>query len=134
MAAQKTSARAAVGPCDRGRCRRAERMFLSGEPRRLELKVLARMQAEIDLFTLSPEERGFGGLIHLDLAVEGIHCAGCMAKIERNCRLFRMSPRPACNLTDSRLALEWKAGALDPALFVNRLAGTRLQGLSVPAG
>ena len=24
------------------------------------------------------------GLLHLDLAVEGINCAGCMAKIERN--------------------------------------------------
>lgn len=78
------------------------------------------MQAEIDL---SHYLKSAGsGLIHLDLAVEGIHCAGCMAKIERNLSTIPDVTSARVNLTDSRLALEWKAGALDPALFVNRLA------------
>ncbi|WFU54446.1 heavy metal translocating P-type ATPase [Bradyrhizobium pachyrhizi] len=78
------------------------------------------MQAEIDF---SHYLRNTGaGLVHLDLAVEGINCAGCMAKIERNLSTIPDVTSARVNLTDSRLALEWKAGALDPALFVNRLA------------
>lgn len=78
------------------------------------------MQAEIDF---SHYLRNAGaGLVHLDLAVEGINCAGCMAKIERNLSTIPDVTSARVNLTDSRLALEWKAGALDPALFVNRLA------------
>src|SRR5271165_2288513 len=50
------------------------------------------------------------GLQHIDLAVEGVTCAGCMSKIERG------------NLTDRRVALEWKQGALDPVSFIDRLA------------
>jgi Cu2+-exporting ATPase len=62
------------------------------------------------------------GLLHLDLAVEGINCAGCMAKIERNLSKIPDVTSARVNLTDRRLALEWKAGAVDPALFVDRLA------------
>lgn len=61
-------------------------------------------------------------LLHLDLAIEGINCAGCMAKIERNMSKIPDVTSARVNLTDRRLALEWKAGALDPALFVDRLA------------
>src|ERR1700761_9550061 len=62
------------------------------------------------------------GLLHLDLAVDGISCAGCMAKIERNLSKIPDVTLARVNLTDRRLALEWKAGSLDPALFVDRLA------------
>ncbi|MEZ0059457.1 Cu2+-exporting ATPase [Bradyrhizobium elkanii] len=78
------------------------------------------MQADID-FSHYLKSAGTG-LIHLDLAVEGINCAGCMAKIERNLSAIPDVTSARVNLTDSRLALEWKAGALDPALFVSRLA------------
>ncbi|MGY4572524.1 heavy metal translocating P-type ATPase [Bradyrhizobium pachyrhizi] len=78
------------------------------------------MQADID-FSHYLKSTG-AGLIHLDLAVEGINCAGCMAKIERNLSTIPDVTSARVNLTDSRLALEWKAGALDPALFVSRLA------------
>ncbi|WP_375787867.1 heavy metal translocating P-type ATPase [Bradyrhizobium sp. Pha-3] len=78
------------------------------------------MQADID-FSHYLKSAGTG-LIHLDLAVEGINCAGCMAKIERNLSTIPDVTSARVNLTDSRLALEWKAGALDPALFVSRLA------------
>src|SRR5437763_11346756 len=62
------------------------------------------------------------GLLHLDLAVEGINCAGCMAKIERNLSKIPDVTSARVNLTDHRLALEWKAGSIDPATFVDRLA------------
>ncbi|MGY3529997.1 heavy metal translocating P-type ATPase [Bradyrhizobium sp. USDA 4452] len=78
------------------------------------------MQADID-FSHYLKSAGTG-LVHLDLAVEGINCAGCMAKIERNLSAIPDVTSARVNLTDSRLALEWKAGALEPALFVSRLA------------
>jgi P-type Cu2+ transporter len=61
------------------------------------------------------------GLLHLDLAVEGINCAGCMAKIERNLSKIPDVTLARVNLTDRRLAVEWKEGAVDPAIFVDRL-------------
>jgi P-type Cu2+ transporter len=62
------------------------------------------------------------GLVHLDLAVDGINCAGCMAKIERNLSKIPDVTSARVNLTDRRLALEWKVGAIDPSVFVDRLA------------
>jgi Cu2+-exporting ATPase len=62
------------------------------------------------------------GLVHLDLAVDGINCAGCMAKIERSLSKMPDVTSARVNLTDRRLALEWKAGTIDPGLFVDRLA------------
>ena len=61
-------------------------------------------------------------LLHLDLAIEGISCAGCMAKIERSLSKIPEVTSARVNLTDRRLALEWKAGFVDPSLFVDRLA------------
>ncbi|MFB6418657.1 heavy metal translocating P-type ATPase [Bradyrhizobium tunisiense] len=63
-----------------------------------------------------------GSNLRLDLAVDGIRCAACMAKIERNLSQIPDVTLARVNLTDRRLALEWKAGAVDPALFVVRLA------------
>lgn len=62
------------------------------------------------------------GLAHIDLAVEGVSCAGCMSKIERGLSALPDVTLARVNLTDRRVALEWKAGALDPARFVDRLA------------
>jgi Cu2+-exporting ATPase len=62
------------------------------------------------------------GIAHLDLAVEGVNCAGCMAKIERGLSAIPDVTRARVNLTDRRLALEWKKGAIDPAQFIDRLA------------
>ncbi|WP_342723609.1 heavy metal translocating P-type ATPase [Bradyrhizobium sp. B097] len=78
------------------------------------------MQADID-FSHYLKRTG-AGLLQLDLAVEGINCASCMGKIERNLSSIPDVTSARVNLTDHRLALEWKAGALDPALFVKRLA------------
>src|SRR3569833_2252314 len=61
------------------------------------------------------------GVQHIDLAVEGVHCAGCMAKIERGLSANPDVTLARVYLTDRRVALEWKAGTLDPARFIDRL-------------
>src|SRR6266581_2265715 len=61
------------------------------------------------------------GLSHIDLAVEGVSCAGCMAKIERGLSAIPEVTLARVNLTDRRVALEWKQGTLDPARFIDRL-------------
>ncbi len=62
------------------------------------------------------------GLFHIDLAVEGVSCAGCMSKIERGLSAIPDVTLARVNLTDRRVALEWRQGALDPARFIDRLA------------
>src|SRR5689334_15004986 len=62
------------------------------------------------------------GLKHIDLAVEGVSCAGCMAKIERGLSALPDVTLARVNLTNRRVALEWKQGTLDPARFIDRLA------------
>jgi len=63
-----------------------------------------------------------GGIARMDLAVEGIHCAACMAKIEADLARVPNLTRARVNLTNRRLALEWKDGSLDPARVIDRLA------------
>src|SRR6202795_1097841 len=62
------------------------------------------------------------GLLQFDLAVEGVSCAGCMSKIERGLSALPNVTLARVNLTDRRVALEWKQGALDPTRFIDRLA------------
>jgi len=62
------------------------------------------------------------GVSHIDLAVEGVSCAGCMSKIERGLSALPDVTLARVNLTDRRVALEWKQGTLDPARFIDRLA------------
>ena len=62
------------------------------------------------------------GRSHIDLAVEGVNCAGCMAKIERGLSAFSDVTLARVNLTDCRVAVEWKEGTLDPIRFIDRLA------------
>src|SRR4051812_26739703 len=62
------------------------------------------------------------GLSHIDLAVEGVSCAGCMSKIERGLSTIPDVTLARVNLTDRRVALEWKQGTLDPSRFIDRLA------------
>lgn len=62
------------------------------------------------------------GVAHLDLAVEGVTCAGCMARIERGIGDIPDVTLARLNLTDRRLAVEWRKGAFDPAEVIDRLA------------
>ncbi|MFL6814178.1 MAG: heavy metal translocating P-type ATPase, partial [Bradyrhizobium sp.] len=77
------------------------------------------MQATRD-FSHYVKDAGLG-LSHIDLAVEGVSCAGCMSKIERGLSAMPHVTLARVNLTDRRVALEWK-GALDPGRFIDRLA------------
>ena len=61
------------------------------------------------------------GLSHIDLAVEGVSCAGCMSKIERGLSSIPDVTLARVNLTDRRVALEWRQGTVDPARFIDRL-------------
>ncbi len=78
------------------------------------------MQATRD-FSLYVKNLG-SGLSRIDLAVEGVSCAGCMSKIERGLAAIPEVTLARVNLTDRRVALEWKEGALDPTHFIDRLA------------
>src|SRR3569833_3308745 len=62
------------------------------------------------------------GVSHIDLAVEGVSCAGCMSKIVRGLSVLLDVILARVNLSDRRVALEWKQGTLDPARFIDRLA------------
>src|SRR4029450_5850036 len=78
------------------------------------------MQATRD-YSHSVKDAG-SGLAHIDLAVEGVNCAGCMSKIERGLSAIPDVTLARVNLTDRRGGLEWKEGAIDPARFIDRLA------------
>ncbi len=68
---------------------------------------------------------------HIDLAVEGRQLR--RMHVQDSSAGFSAIPDVTLarvNLTDRRVALEWKQGALDPARFIDRLAGSRIQGLS----
>jgi P-type Cu2+ transporter len=62
-----------------------------------------------------------GGLSHIDLAVEGITCAACMMAIEGGLAAVPNVTRARVNLTNRRVAVEWRDGALDPARVIDRL-------------
>ncbi len=62
-----------------------------------------------------------GDAERLDFAIEGIHCAGCMARIERG---FRGDPgilSARVNLTDKRLVVIWERGRADPDAVMAKL-------------
>jgi P-type Cu2+ transporter len=64
---------------------------------------------------------GDGGAARIDLAVDGITCAGCMAAIERGVSALPQVKSARVNLTNRRLAVEW-SGSLDPARIIERLS------------
>ena len=63
-----------------------------------------------------------GGVARIDLAVEGMACAGCMSKIERGLSALPSITRARANLTSRRVAVEWSEGAIDPVRVVERLS------------
>src|SRR4051795_8218017 len=106
-----------VGSGDRGRGAGNARVHVS-QPRDPELKDFAmHVSRDFSHYVRTAGE----GVQHIDLAVEGVHCAGCMAKIERGLSAIPDVTLARVNLTDRRVALEWKAGTLDPARFIDRL-------------
>ncbi len=67
-------------------------------------------------------ERLDGGIARMDLAVDGITCAACMARIESDLARVPNVTRARVNLTNRRLALEWREGMLEPNQVIERLA------------
>ncbi len=61
------------------------------------------------------------GIVHMDLAVEGVRCAGCMAKIEKGLAGLPGITRARLNFTSKRLAVEWSDGAIAPDTVVGTL-------------
>lgn len=67
-------------------------------------------------------KHGAAGTATMDLALEGVSCMGCVAKIERGLVTLPDIVKARVNLTERRLAVEWKDGKLDPARIVDRVA------------
>ncbi len=61
------------------------------------------------------------GLCQLDLAVDGITCAGCMAKIERELKAVPGVESARVNLTSHRLAITWQDSKVIPEVFLRAL-------------
>ena len=62
-----------------------------------------------------------GGLSHLDLAVEGVGCAGCIRKIESGLKRIPGVVDARVNFTNRRLAVDWRNGTLDAADVISAL-------------
>ncbi len=62
--------------------------------------------------TLDPNlfVRGDNETAHIDLVVEGMHCAGCMQKIERGLGELPGVTNARCNLSTKRVAVSWQRG------------------------
>ena len=61
------------------------------------------------------------GLAAMDLAVDGIHCAGCMAKIEKGLKAEPGIISARVNLASKRVTVSWRDGAENPGRAIDRL-------------
>src|SRR6476619_2763380 len=87
------------------------------EPHLLALS--STMQEPLDL---SMFVRRDAGLSRLDLAVEGIGCAGCIRKIEGGLKRIPGIVDARLNFTNHRLAVEWRDGTLEAGDVIIALA------------
>jgi Cu2+-exporting ATPase len=62
-----------------------------------------------------------GGKAHMDLAVEGVGCAGCIRKIESGLKSIPGIVDARLNFTSRRLAVDWQECELDAARIVMEL-------------
>ena len=60
---------------------------------------------------LAPHVKQVGGLSHLDLAITGARCGGCLAKIERGLSEIPSVRQARLNLSSSRLHVAWEGTA-----------------------
>ena len=61
------------------------------------------------------------GISKLDLIVQGAHCGGCLAKIERGIGEISGVENARMNLSTMRLTTQWKTGQTDPAEILSKL-------------
>jgi Cu2+-exporting ATPase len=62
------------------------------------------------------------GTEHMEFAVEGVGCAGCIRKIETGLKQTPGVIDARVNFTNRRLAVDWRKGDLDPAAVIEALA------------
>ncbi len=58
----------------------------------------------------------------IELAVDGIHCAGCIATIEREMGAFPGVVRARLNFTDKRLRVAFRTAQANPTALIGRLS------------
>lgn len=63
-----------------------------------------------------------GGVEAVELAVEGMRCAGCMASIEKNVAKLPGVLTARVNMTNQRLYVEWKKGFVLPEAVIDSVA------------
>jgi Cu2+-exporting ATPase len=63
-----------------------------------------------------------GGLARMELAVDGIVCGGCMRAIEGGLAAMPDITLARVNLSDRRVAVEWRDGKVDPVRLIDRLS------------
>lgn len=66
---------------------------------------------------------GEHGEAHMDLAVEGVHCAACMRRIENGLGGLSGVSTARLNLTTHRLAVDWRDDEINAGTIVDRLEG-----------
>ena len=68
-------------------------------------------------------ERGAAGAAHMTLAVEGVHCAGCIRKIENGLMKLPGIVDARINFTQRRLAVDWRDKEIDAASIIKAIEG-----------
>ena len=77
------------------------------------------MAEALDLSRFVTRDRS--GAPRISLAVEGVHCAGCIRKVESTVKAIPGVREARLNFTTRRLTVNWIEGALDPAAVLDRL-------------
>jgi P-type Cu2+ transporter len=62
-----------------------------------------------------------GNMAHMDLAVEGVGCAGCIRKIENGLKQLPGVVDARLNFTNRRLAMDWRPGEIEASALVDAL-------------
>jgi P-type Cu2+ transporter len=62
-----------------------------------------------------------GDIAHMDLAVEGVGCAGCIRKIETGLKQLPGVIDARLNFTNRRLGVDWRPGEIEAAAVVDAL-------------
>lgn len=62
-----------------------------------------------------------GDMAHMELAVEGVGCAGCIRKIESGLKRLPGIVDARLNFTNRRLAVDWRHGEIEAAAVVDAL-------------
>lgn len=79
-------------------------------------------QRDWDAFTTPARNGSEDGVVHMDLAVEGITCAACMGDIERGLAHLPGLVSARVNLTSHRLAVDWVKHQTSPDDIISELS------------